>query len=520
MPGNNFKTPGVYIDEINAFPNAVVPVATSIAAFVGYTPQAMYEGKSYTNIPQRITSLAEFHAIYGYPNDVPSAPAPKQYEPQYYVVKQSAQPTQGNYIKIDTDFYSMAPDPNTIYYLYNSIRLFFNNGGGEAYIVSVGSYGPPLGNPIAPGDPIVNQNVRLNDLLHGVDLLKKGTEPTIYICPEASLLSIQENGALMQAMLLQNEKMQTAISIFDVIGGRDPDPITYMQDIQTFRNHTGSNGLSFGAAYYPFVGTTVMQASELDYRNLFGGDLAQLKSLLSPATQPNEAVDLLLEQIDTLTPQQLNTSLVNSSTMYASIMKHMLTVVNLLPSSGGMAGVISRVDNQLGVWKAPANVSIVGVTDLPIKLSNDQQADLNVDAASGKSINAIRFFQGQGILVWGARTLDGNSSDWRYLSVRRTVSMIEQSSKLAARTSIFEPNDANTWKGITSMISNFLKSIWKEGGLQGAKATDAYFVSCGLGSTMTTQDILEGRLKVSIGVAIVRPAEFIIISFEQEMAKT
>jgi len=127
-------SPGVYINEVNAFANSVVPVATAVPAFIGYTPQALYEGKSYTNVAQKISSFAEFQAIYCYPDPPQPAPAAKQYSPQYYLVAQKSQPTQGNYLLINNVYYSIVPDPNTIYYLYNSIRLFYENGGADAYI--------------------------------------------------------------------------------------------------------------------------------------------------------------------------------------------------------------------------------------------------------------------------------------------------------------------------------------------------------------------------------------------------
>jgi phage tail sheath protein FI len=160
---------------------------------------------------------------------------------------------------------------------------------------------------------------------------------------------------------------------------------------------------------------------------------------------------------------------------------------------------------------------MTSVSSLTFDITNEMQEGLNVDV-SGKSINAIRMFPGRGILVWGARTLDSNSLDWRYISVRRTITMLEQSCKLAAMTYVFEANDASTWGGIKSMISSFLTDIWRQGGLAGSSANDAFTVNVGLGSTMTSVDILNGILRVEIKVAVTRPAEFIVISFEQEMA--
>ncbi len=522
---STIKSPGVYINELNGFPNSVVPIATAVPAFIGYTPQALYEGKSYTNVPQKITSFAEFQAIYCYPNPGPPASPVKQYNPEYYLVKQESLPEKGDYMQIGTDYYSIVPDPNTIYYLYNSIRLFYENGGADAYIVSVGTYGAPSKAPIKPGDQIINPNVQLNDLMNGLSLLKNEQEPTMYICPEATLLSVENNGTLMQEMLLQNTEMQTAISIFDIIGGRDPDPILYTNDIETFRDNTGSNGLDYGTAYYPFIGTTIMQNSDIDYTNLFGGDIKQLEPLINPATDPNTTVAKILGSIEKpsgkpLTVSQYNNSLITASKTYSTIIHHVLADVNMLPPSGAIAGVITKTDNQVGPWQAPANTSIVGAASLPIRLSKTQQAGLNVDAISGKSINAIRFFPGIGIMIWGARTTDGNSLDWKYLSVRRTLIFLEQSCKLASHPYVFEPNDKNTWIGVKSMISSFLTGIWKQGGLQGATAAAAFSVECGLGTTMTAEDILNGFMNVTIKVAVVRPAEFIVLTFQQEMAKS
>ncbi|MGB8195365.1 MAG: phage tail sheath C-terminal domain-containing protein [Chitinophagaceae bacterium] len=518
----NIKTPGVYIDELNAFPNSVVPVATAVPAFIGYTPQAVYEGKSYTNIAQKITSLNEFRAIYCYPDPLPPADPAKQYNPEYYLVQQKSQPAKGEYMLIDGNYYSIVPDPNTVYYLYNSIRLFYENGGSDAYIVSVGSYGAPSKTAMNPGDQIVNTNVQLNDLLSGLALLKNEPEPTMYICPEATLLSVANNATLMQAMLLQCTEMQTAVSIFDVIGGNDPDPILYTNDILTFRNNTGSLGLKYGTAYYPFIGTTIMQNQDIDYTNIFGGDVKQLAPLLNPPSNPDPNVAAILANIQNpssgLTITQNNNALITASKTYTTIIKHILTEANMLPPSGAMAGVITTTDDEQGVWQAPANTSIVGASYLPIRLSESQQAGLNVDAVSGKSINAIRFFNGLGILIWGARTLDGNSGDWKYLPVRRTMTFLEQSCKLAAHAYVFQPNVKNTWEAVKSMIGSFLTAIWKEGGLQGATAAEAFSVECGLGTTMTAQDLLDGYMKVMVKVAVVHPAEYIIITFQQQMA--
>jgi phage tail sheath protein FI len=138
-----------------------------------------------------------------------------------------------------------------------------------------------------------------------------------------------------------------------------------------------------------------------------------------------------------------------------------------------------------------------------------------VDAIAGKSINAIRSFTGRGTIVWGARTLDGNDDNWRYISVRRFYIMVEESVKNACAVFVFEPNDANTWTKVQAMIQNYLTNLWREGALAGSKPELSFYVKVGLGLTMDQDDINNGRMIVEIGLAPVRPAEFIVLVFTQ-----
>ena len=145
---------------------------------------------------------------------------------------------------------------------------------------------------------------------------------------------------------------------------------------------------------------------------------------------------------------------------------------------------------------------------------------MNVDSTAGKSVNAIRPFVGRGTLVWGARTLAGNDNEWRYVNVRRFFNFVEESVKKSTEQFTFEPNDANTWVKVQAMIENFLTIQWREGALQGIKPEHAFYVAVGLGKTMTPLDILEGRMIVEIGMAVVRPAEFIILRFSHKLAES
>jgi hypothetical protein len=132
-------------------------------------------------------------------------------------------------------------------------------------------------------------------------------------------------------------------------------------------------------------------------------------------------------------------------------------------------------------------------------------------------VDAIREFTGRGTVVWGARTLDGNSRDWRYIQVRRTLIYIEQSIKLALDPFVFAANDASTWSTVVSMVSSFLQGLWSQGGLMGATAQEAFSVECGIGSTMTADDVLDGYMIVQVTLQMIRPAEFIEVTFKQKM---
>ena len=214
------------------------------------------------------------------------------------------------------------------------------------------------------------------------------------------------------------------------------------------------------------------------------------------------------------------------STMYSlvpvalNIAKSLENELLILPPSGAIAGVYADTDNKRGVWKAPANVSLSSVSGLTERIDNVDQEILNVDVNAGKSINAIREFSGKGVLVWGARTLAGNDNEWRYVPVRRFFNMVEESVKKSTYWAVFEPNDANLWVKLKSMIENYLIQKWREGALAGAKPEQAFYVNVGLGKTMTAQDILEGRLIIDIGMAAVRPAEFIILRFMHKMQES
>ena len=490
-------TPGVYVEEKSAFSSSIVAVPTAVPAFIGYTQKASRGKKDLTNVPTRVSSLSEYIDMFG-----------------------GAPNTTFTITPNDAD-YTLEVDKNSQYMLFNALRLFFANGGGNCYIVSVGSYSDAVDAGALNG--VENEG--------GLTALLKEQEPTIVVIPDAVLLESDDCYSLYQAVIKHcGFDMQSRVTILDVHDGDKERTLDDEDIVNKFREGVGSNFLSFAAGYYPWLNTTIVQASEISYSTISNTD--GLVTVLNAEVDANLGAGLLKEKRaddikaeiaklegDVGDPVTLDQTLKAVSPTYKEILNTMRTRLNVLPPSAAMAGVYSLVDNAVGVHKAPANVSLGGVVSPVVNITSDNQEDLNLPL-NGKAVNAIRSFIGKGTLVWGARTLDGNSQDWRYISVRRAIVMIEQSVKTAMEAYVFEPNDSSTWLKAKTSIDNFLTTLWKGGTLVGASPTEAFETNVGLGVTMTPNDILDGIMRISVKVAISRPAEFIVITFQQKMQES
>lgn len=529
------KTPGVYITEEDAFPPSIVGVQTAVPAFVGYTEKAEIGGKPCYMKPQKIHSFADYVAIYG-----------RGFEPLFEVVHVEdaavlADPGKADVSIVQADgkvkYYALNQKDETRFNLYPSMRLFYDNGGQECYVLSVGDY-TDLGKTTT-GVQIDEQ--KLED---GLAAYAEVTGPTMLLIPDAVLLPPPDATkpwenikfyTLMIKMLEQCRTLQDRVAIIDVYGTQALDQGStsfinnYPATIDYFRTNIGNDNLSYGATYFPFLKTSTFPESDISYLNF---DNAQLQTALKEQSAAlykdnatkKAAVDAMIEETATIVPPtktaaqitDLNSNLLAALPVLGQMENQVALKLGVLPPSGGMAGVFTTTDATRGVWNAPANISMVSVIQPTVWLSNDMQADLNVPL-NGKAIDAIRQFPGRGNVVWGARTLLGNSNDWRYVQVRRTIIYIEQSIKAAMMPFVFAPNDGKTWSTVVSAVSNFLQGLWSQGGLMGAKSSDAYTVACGLGSTMTAQDILEGYMIVQVQLQLIRPAEFIVLTFKQKM---
>ena len=471
-----YKTPNVYVEEISVFPPSVAEVETAIPAFVGHTEQAQRNKKGdLTKRPTRISSMQEFRRLFG---------------------GAFAEALTVNIQKdLEGKLTGTVDDTEPKYLLYYCMEMFYANGGGPCYIVSVGDY---------------ETGVSETTLAEGVEAIRKEDEPTLIVVPEAVMISSQEKYApVVQAVLKQCGDLRDRFAIIDVRRG---DALLDGSGWEGTRKQYGMSYLKYGAAYYPFLKTSLNFYLKESDEKVPGENVKVKTAVTKPKptdTDPNATE--VVKKDSKLADMTEQTEFYNFAR--AKLGEHYV----VLPPSAAVAGIYSRTDRDRGVWKAPANVSLNNVVEPVVKINDEMQDGMNVDPTSGKSINAIRSFMGKGNLVWGARTLAGNDNEWRYVPVRRLFNMVEESVKKSTYWAVFEPNDANTWAKVRGMIENYLTQKWREGALAGATPKDAFFVRCGLGTTMDSQDILEGRMNVEIGMAAVRPAEFIILKFSHKL---
>ena len=469
----DYKTPGVYIEEIPKLPPSIASVETAIPAFTGYTEKAQWkEAGDLLYKPWRIDSLLQYEQFFGFPDP----------EKESLSVTFS---TSGARVEVNG---KVDETLRSKFLMYYSLEMFFDNGGGPCWITSVGNYE-------STGGEVIAQN-----LLDGLAEVAKINEVTLLLFPDAINLGSGTDyynvydTAIDQCVLLKDRF--TVLDVYHIPDNEDQ----WELDVQFLRDTLSgtTDDLKYAAVYFPRIYTGV------NYNYKVPGD---------QTTDNDASIIIVGGAADNLADLKSQ-----NNAQYFQAKSALTNIEMLLPASSAIVGIYAAVDNSRGVWKAPANINIDNAIRPEHLITHNEQEGLNVDTTAGKSINVIRKFEGRGpAIVWGARTLAGNDNEWRYISVRRFFNMVEESTKNSTEQFVFEPNDRNTWIRVKSMIENYLTQQWKAGALMGTTTREAFFVKVGLGETMTELDIWEGRMIVEIGLAVVRPAEFIILRFMHKM---
>lgn len=456
----------IYSDEIADVPPSVVEVETALPAFVGYTAKAARKLTDDLLLrPAKINSMREFESLFGLP-----------FENEIEVAITAV----GSEGKLLASF----KETSLQYILYYSVKIYFDNGGGPCYILSVDTYHNPQ-------QVLLRRNIgsQHHGLLDGLNKLKDIADVSLIVIPEAVKLSVHDYSSLVQAALLQCHTLDNRFAIFDLYNGDLNTP-----DLNLNRGLFGSKYLNYGSAYYPFVRTTINS-----YVNTEGSNVK--------VTFSGKVVSL--GQLKTI-----------SSQLYKFVKNELKNRFINLPSCGAVAGAYVTSDKNRGVWKSPANLNLSCVSEPVVKIDNFCLDIQNMDPDTGKSMNSIRTSSGKGTLLWGARTLAIDDNEDRHVSSRRFIIMVRESIRTSTSWVVFEPNDTCTWIKICRTIENYLSSKWLEGALAGVTTQQAYYVKCGLGITMTSQDIQEGRINVEVGLAVLAPSEFTVFKFSHQLNLT
>ncbi|MCC7366412.1 MAG: phage tail sheath family protein [Dehalococcoidia bacterium] len=504
-----YLTPGVYVEEVDKGSKPIEGVGTAVAAFLGVAEKGpIGQATMIANWTQFVETYGGFipgaylaHAVYGYFNnggslcfvvrvgsedagEAPAAPSavaelPARAAGNPTTLKAIAREAGGDPISMD-----IAEGPD------ESFNLTIKRGGQEEKFEGL-TFARGAKNVLE----VVNKQSQLVTLeevrVAGVAAPERLPAPGTYA------LTVPTSTALAN--------VQAAIS-----------PALYDGDVL---ERTGLGGLEAIDQVTMVCAPDIMAAYQAGVLDKDGVKAVQL-AMIAHCERMGDRV-AIIDPLPGLNAQQAynwRMAETNYDSKYAAAYYPWIQVANptpgaasttmFIPPSGHMAGIWARSDGERGVHKAPANEVIRGALGLELSLTHNEQGVLNP-----VGLNCIRVFPGRGIRVWGARTLSSDPA-WRYLNVRRLFNYVEKSLYNGTQWVVFEPNDMALWERVKRDISAFLKIVWMQGALFGASPDQAFYVKCDAeNNPLATRDV--GQLNVEIGIAPVKPAEFVIIKISQ-----
>ncbi|MGN6331220.1 MAG: phage tail sheath family protein [Motilibacteraceae bacterium] len=513
-----YTAPGVYVEEVPSSQKVLAAAPTAVAAFVGFTERYPTDNPADPEglAPRLVTSWTQFEQLYG--SFVPGAMLPL------------------------------------------SVYGYFQNGGQLAYIVRVPN-SAPAGEPSrtalpaadrALGAPVVIESVEPDATLavsvSSEEPESDDAEPTfrIEIVQDGDVVEsfggLTLSGKNDAATVVNKTSTKVKVSV-DLAADAD-----LSSQIELMK--PGVYSLAKSAPVPVPVNGRTFAGSETQRRGINGLAIAEdvtmviVPDLVTAATKEDGSLDLglwkavqtsliahceqhtnrmaVLDAPPGMTPQQIKewrSEVAMYDSAFATMYYPWIKVENpigvngdrevFVPPSGHVAGVWARTDETRGVWKAPANDTIRGVLDIERPITQAEQGLLNPIG-----INCIRPFGVRGIRIWGARTLSSDT-DWNYINVRRLFNMVEKTILDGTQWAVFEPNDVTLWEGVKRTLNAFLRGLWSQGALFGATADEAFYVKCDA-ETNPPESIDQGRLVVEVGLAPVKPAEFVIFRIAQQ----
>ncbi len=507
-----YLTPGVYVEEIDTGSKPLSSGATAVAAFVGFTAKAPADDPSDPDglRPRLVTNWTQFENLYG-------------------------------------GFTAGAMLPHAVY-------GYFNNGGSLAYIVRVphqrpDGAGPPLA--LAADGPDGKPALEVSAKVPDPDL-------RVTVAPGAPAADADDEPTFTLTIDSGPTTLETFTGVTLAKGPRSVETATATSPYVSVKVKAGTKGT------VPVAGTFHVDPSPLapvpvHDRDFAGGEaersgigglaiaddvtMVSVPDLVTAARRDDGTVDLdmwkavqialvnhcegqanrmaILDPPPGLNAQQMRdwrVDVAGYDSMFAAMYYPWIRVANpagtngdriiSVPPSGHMAGVWARTDETRGVWKAPANEVVRGALDVDLTLTKAEQGILNPIG-----VNCIRPFGARGIRVWGARTMSSNTS-WTYLNVRRLFNMVETTIMDGTQWVVFEPNDLSLWQRVKRTLNAYLRGLWREGALFGATPAEAFYVKCDAENN-PPESIDMGRLIIEVGLAPVKPAEFVIFRVSQ-----
>ena len=515
-----YAAPGVYVEEVPSSQKVLSAAATAVAAFVGFTAKAPTDDPADPEglKPRLITSWTAYEDLYG----------------------------------------SFAPGCM----LPISVYGYFANGGSQAYVVRIPNNEPAgkpaqlalpaadraLGNPmtVTSVEPDANVSIVIEPEDSG-DVDAKG--------PATFTLTVVEDGAAVESfegvtfgagdqnvekvVNAGSKKVKVKVdlkgvdlsSIIDVLkpgqytlekAAPKPVPVSGRRFAGSESSRSGINGLALAEEVTMVLVPDLITAATKDDGTVDLGLWKSVQTALIAHCELQANRMAILDAPPGMGPQQIKewrSEVAMYDSAFAALYYPWIKVENpigtngdreiFIPPSGHIAGVWARTDESRGVWKAPANDTIRGCLDVERAITKNEQAVLNPIG-----INCIRPFGTRGIRIWGARTLSSDT-DWRYINVRRLFNMVETTIMDGTQYAVFEPNDVTLWEGVSRTLSGFLTGLWQSGALFGTSADQAFYVKCDA-ETNPPQSIDEGKLIVEVGLAPVKPAEFVIFRISQQ----
>jgi phage tail sheath protein FI len=517
----SYLSPGVYIEEVPSGSAALSAGATAVAAFVGFTEKGPTDDPSDPDglKPRLVTNWAQFEALYG--SFIPGAMLPL------------------------------------------SVYGYFNNGGSVAYIVRV------LATEPSPDPSVLTLGATDRALGEALEITSKEADPARKLgvvieagpesddedAPESFNLTVTESGVPVESydgltftpgdtnvetvVNAASERVQVATKLSSaeatilaaaalragsyplVAPAPLPVPVKPKAFAGSETNRTGINGLVIAEDVTMVMVPDLVTAARQEDGSI---DLGMWKSVQTALINHCEGQANRMAILDSppgMSVQQIKewrSDVAMYDSAFAAFYYPWIKVDNpaatngdteiFVPPSGHMAGLWAQTDETRGVWKAPANVVVRGALDVELGITKTEQGLLNPIG-----INCIRPFGTRGIRVWGARTLSSDT-DWQYINVRRLFNMVETTILNGTQWVVFEPNDPKLWAGVKRTLNAFLRGLWRDGALFGATADQAFFVKCDA-ETNPPDSIDQGKLVVEVGIAPVKPAEFVIFRISQ-----